>query len=355
MKVANMLKPLALPVSGLAFLLSASPALASFHLMKVEQAMGGVAGDPSQQAIQLRMRAPGQSLVGSALARLKAWDAAGLNPVTLIIFPSDVANAAQGDRILVVSPAFAAAQPAMVADFTMTSLIPASYLPAGRLTFEDSTGTVLWSLAWGGAAYTGSNLGSTFNDADGDFGPPFGSPFPSTTLQALLFSAPDPTGSALSTNNAADYSITAGAAIFTNNARASGTVVPPAPAQFFNVTPCRLADTRNPPGPSGGPALQANATRTFPVGGLCSVPADARAVALILTVVQETEVGDLRLYPAGGILPTASAINFAANHTKANNAVIPLYTSGQIAVRCDMAAGSTGSTHFLVDVLGYFR
>src|SRR6266496_2074630 len=116
MKVANMLKSLALPVSGLALLLSASPALASFHLMKVEQAMGGVGGDPSQQAIQLRMRAAGQSFVGSGQARLKAWDAAGLNPVTLIIFPSDVATSAQGSRILVVSPAFAAAQPGIVAD-----------------------------------------------------------------------------------------------------------------------------------------------------------------------------------------------------------------------------------------------
>ncbi len=350
-----MLKPLALSVSGLAVLLVASPALASFHLMKVEQAIGGVAGDLSQQAIQLRTRAPGQNLVGSNQARLKAWDAAGLNPVTLIIFPSDVANAVQGARILVVSPAFAAAQPGIAADFAMTSLIPASYLAAGRLTFEDGGGTVLWSLAWGGAAYTGPNTGVTFNDADGNFGPPFGSPLPSTTLQALLFSAPDPTGTALSTNNAADYSITAGTATFTNNAGASGTVGPPAPAQFFSLTPCRLADTRNPVGPSGGPALQANSTRTFPVGGLCSVPADARAVALILTVVEETELGDLRLYPAGGILPTASAINFTANQTKANNAVIPLGASGQIAVRCDMAPGSTGSTHFLFDVSGYFR
>src|SRR5260221_534205 len=219
-----MLKPLALSVSGLAVLLVASPALASFHLMKVEQAIGGVAGDLSQQAIQLRMRAPGQNLVGSNQARLKAWDAAGLNPVTLIIFPSDVANAVQGARILVVSPAFAAAQPGIAADFAMTSLIPASYLAAGRLTFEDG----------GGAA-------------------------------------------------------------------------------------------------------------------------DARAVALILTVVRETELGGLRPYPAGAILPTASAINFTANQTKANNAVIPLGASGQIAVRCDMAPGSTGSTHFLFDVSGYFR
>ena len=346
-----MLTRLALPVSGLAVLLIASPALASFHLMKVEQAIGGVAGNTDHQAIQLRMRAAGQNFVGGT-SRLVAWDAAGLNPVTLIAFPSNVPNGQQGRRILVVSSGFAIAQPSIAADFTMTNPIPASYLAAGRLTFEDIGGTVYWSLAWGGSAYTGPTTGTMDNDADGDFGPPFASPLPSTTVQALFFSAPDV---APSTNNAEDYTITPGASTFTNNAGVSGTVVPPPPAQLVTLTPCRLADTRNAAGPSGGPALQANTTRTFPVSGLCGVPPEARAVSIILTVVQETEVGNLRIYPAGGAVPTASAINFAANHAKANNAVIPLGASGAISVRCDMAPGSLGSTHFLFDVVGYFQ
>jgi len=195
--------------AGLTVLLSASPALASFHLMKIEQAMGGVNGDITQQIVQLRMRFAGQNLVGTNQARLIAHDAAGLNPVTLIVFPSDVANAAQGDRILVVSPAFAAAHPGILA--------------AGRLTFEGTGGIILWSLAWGGASYTGSSLGSTTNDADGNFGPPFAGALPSATTQALLFTTPDATGDAPSTNNAADYSVTSGAAVLTNNA---GTMTP---------------------------------------------------------------------------------------------------------------------------------
>jgi uncharacterized repeat protein (TIGR01451 family) len=215
-------------LSNLAMLLLASPAFASFHLMKIEEAIGGVGGDTSQQAIQLRMRFAGQNLVGSNQARLIAHDAAGLNPVTLIVFPSDVLNAAQGARILVVSPAFASAHPGIPGDFTMTSLIPSSYLPAGRLTFEDSFGTIYWSLAWGGAGYTGSNLGSLTNDADGNFGPPFASALPSSTNQALLFTTPDPTGVAPSTTNVADYGVTAGAAVFTNNAGTSGTLPPQA-------------------------------------------------------------------------------------------------------------------------------
>jgi uncharacterized repeat protein (TIGR01451 family) len=199
---------------ALALFLAASPAWASFHLMKVEQAMGGVNGDMSQQVVQLRMRFGGQNFVGSAQSRLIARDAAGLNPITLIVFPSDVANGAQGARILVVSSAFAAAHPG-IADFTMTAVIPPAYLAAGRLTFEDSVGTIYWSLAWGGASYTGSNLGSTTNDADGNFGPPFAGALPSATAQALRFSASDATGAALSTTNAADYSV--GAAVLINN------------------------------------------------------------------------------------------------------------------------------------------
>jgi len=214
-------------LAGSAVLLFASPALASFHLMKIEQAMGGVGCDTAQQVVQLRMRFVGQNLVGSASARLIAHDAAGLNPVTLIVFPTNPPNGGQGDRILVVSPAFAAAHPTVAADFTMTSVIPPGYLAAGRLTFEDSLGTILWSLAWGGGGYTGSNTGSITNDADGNFGPPFGGALPSTTTQALRFSAADPTGAAPSTSNAADYSVTAGPAVLTNNAGASFTLSAP--------------------------------------------------------------------------------------------------------------------------------
>src|SRR3989442_9868240 len=155
-------------LASLVVFLSASPAFASFHLMKIEQAMGGVNGDTSQQVVQLRMRFGGQNFVVSAQSGLIARYAAGLNPVTVIVFPSDVANGAQGARILVVSAAFAEAHPG-IADLTMTAVIPPAYLAAGRLTFEDSVGTIYWSLAWGGGSYTGSNLGAPTNDADGDF------------------------------------------------------------------------------------------------------------------------------------------------------------------------------------------
>jgi hypothetical protein len=199
--------------------LAAPAAHASFHFMQIEQVMGGVCGDATAQAIQLRMRASGQNLVSAR--RLIAYDAAGANPVVLITFPGNVSSSAGGSRILVTSTAFSGLLSPPTADFTLTNLIPPSYLAAGRLVFEDGFGTVYWSLSWGGAAYTGSTTGATDNDADGIFGPSYAGALPSL-MEALLFPG---SFSSASTNNAADYVLTSGGPTFTNNAGSSGMLV----------------------------------------------------------------------------------------------------------------------------------
>jgi Calx-beta domain len=124
---------------------------------------------------------------------------------------------------------------------------------------------------------------------------------------------------------------------------------------FHPVTPCRLADTRGPAGPSGGPALDANSSRTFPVGGLCGVPATARAIAVNVVAVNPGAAGNLRLHPAGSVLPNASVLNFRAGRTRAGSAVAVLGAGGQLAVRCDMAPGSTAVSHLVLDAYGYFE
>jgi hypothetical protein len=120
---------------------------------------------------------------------------------------------------------------------------------------------------------------------------------------------------------------------------------------FFTVAPCRVADTRNPSGPLGGPALTAGAIRTFPVANLCGIPSSAAAVAVNLAVVEPTNDGDLLVYPYGQAAPVASSINFRPGVVRANNAIIPL-GFGQISVKCDMPSGGT---HFFLDVYGYFE
>jgi spore coat protein U-like protein len=84
----------------------------------------------------------------------------------------------------------------------------------------------------------------------------------------------------------------------------------------------------------------------------CEIPAGVKAVAMNITVVGPTQAGDLRLFPTGGSA-TASNLNFGAGQTRANNAEVKLSASGSISVTCAMAAA--GSTHFLLDVVGYFE
>ncbi len=220
--------------------LLAGPAHAAVHLMQIEQVIGGVNGDTAAQAIQLQMRSAFQNQAQNA--KLWAWDAQGLNPVLLIDFLSPVLNHGAGVKILVASPDFANyTSPPVVPDFTMTNLIPASYLAAGSITFENNLASVIWwRLSWGGGAYTGPTTGSITNDADGEFAPSYPDPLPSTDLQALLFqgTATDP-----STNNAADYALTGGPAVFTNNRAAGFTVTAPAPS--CNTCPGDMNEDNN--------------------------------------------------------------------------------------------------------------
>ncbi len=205
----------------------AGSANAGQHFMQIEQVVVNGGGDSTSQAVQLRMRAGGQNITSGT--ELIAFDAAGNNPVSLLTLGSNVASGNAGDRILVVSPNFAS-QMAITPDFTMTAVMPQSYFAAGKLIFERSNGDIIWSLCWGGASYTGTNTGETFNDADGDFGACFASALPQTSDQGLLFQG---AAADLSTNNAADYAATVSAAVVTNNAGSSSTV--PVELETFSV------------------------------------------------------------------------------------------------------------------------
>ncbi len=144
---------------------AATPAVATFDLMQIEQVIGGVNGDVTAQAIQLRMRTSFQCFVSQA----KLWvrDAAGENPVLLINFATNVPSCSVGDRVLITSPNFTSLLDNTIQpDFMLTNLIPESYLAAGTMTFENNSGTIVyWRLSWGGNNYTGDTTGSTFNDA----------------------------------------------------------------------------------------------------------------------------------------------------------------------------------------------
>jgi plastocyanin len=121
---------------------------------------------------------------------------------------------------------------------------------------------------------------------------------------------------------------------------------------YYTLAPCRVVDTRGPAGPLGGPALEGQVDRVFPLVGTCGIPPNARAVSLNVTVTQPQAAGNLRLYPADEPVPLASTLNYSAGQTRGNNAVVPLSATGALAARAAQPPATT--THLIVDVNGYF-
>jgi hypothetical protein len=120
-------------------------------------------------------------------------------------------------------------------------------------------------------------------------------------------------------------------------------------------TPLRLLDTR--PGALGcdapGTPLGNDATRTQLAHRSCSgvtIPATARAVVGNGTVVNFISSGFhwITLYPFGAAQPNASNLNFTLNQIVPNAFVVGLSNDGRFNIY------SHGSTHFIVDLTGYF-
>jgi|GEM_PF-815088 len=138
----------------------------------------------------------------------------------------------------------------------------------------------------------------------------------------------------------------------------SATFFPLSATGFYTVTPCRVVDTRNAPGPWNdvpgpwsAPALTAGTSRAFTIGGECGVPADAAAVALNVTVTAPTDGGSLTLYPGTGPAPETTTIHFPAGRTRANNVTMGL-AGGVLSV---LDRQETGTVELIIDVNGYFR
>ena len=203
-----------LTLLGLGILVPA--AQAAEHLMQIEQLIGGVEGDSTAQAIQLRMRFANQNVLG--ITRVVARDANGNNPVVICDLDRTYPNFAAGTRILLTSVAFnSKTDIATVSDDTITTPIPKSYFNGGSITFQnDANNLFYWRLAWGGGAYVGPCTGILVaNDSDGNMCPAFPGTLPAGSLRSLLY--PGPFGG-MSTTNAADYVLTDSASVWMNNA-----------------------------------------------------------------------------------------------------------------------------------------
>jgi len=118
---------------------------------------------------------------------------------------------------------------------------------------------------------------------------------------------------------------------------------------FYPVSPCRVADTRNPAGPLGGPEMAAGTTRSFsiPLSG-CFVPASAAAYSVNITVVPDGPLPYLTAWPAGSAQPVVSTLNSFEGTVVANAAIVAAGSNSQIDVFV------TNRTHVILDVNGYF-
>jgi hypothetical protein len=117
---------------------------------------------------------------------------------------------------------------------------------------------------------------------------------------------------------------------------------------FRAVTSARALDTRIGTGGFMGKMGPGELhLRVSTVGGL--PPNGVAAVVLNATATEPTHTSFLTLFNADSPRPDASNLNFTPNQTVPNAAVVKVAGNGRIKVY-----NSTGNTHVVVDVAGWF-
>lgn len=137
---------------------------------------------------------------------------------------------------------------------------------------------------------------------------------------------------------------------------------PSSSGTYFPITPTRVFDTR-----LLDPALPIVAGAHAPVSAANGidihtgdttvpdlVPAGATAIAYNITIVNTVGGGNLAVNSGGNLTATSSIVNWNKDGTVvANSAVVGINSNRQVTVICGGGVGA--STHFLIDVLGYYR
>nr|WP_297428088.1 M15 family metallopeptidase [uncultured Actinotalea sp.] len=115
---------------------------------------------------------------------------------------------------------------------------------------------------------------------------------------------------------------------------------------FTPVQPVRVTDTRT----DGGP-LAEGGTRRLSVAGIAGLPDGANAVTATVTAFgQSAATTYLTAWPGSRAMPATSDLNTGRGRDQANMVLTPLGSWGTVDVY-----NNAGSTHFVMDVTGYFR
>ena len=119
-------------------------------------------------------------------------------------------------------------------------------------------------------------------------------------------------------------------------------------AEFHPITPVRVVDTRFGVGTTAGP-LVAGSPLHVTLAGTAGIPAGATGVVLNLTGTEPSGDTYLTAWPGGAPQPWTSNLNLAAGETAANVVQLGLGPRGGIDL-----ADASGSTHVVIDVMGWF-
>lgn len=113
---------------------------------------------------------------------------------------------------------------------------------------------------------------------------------------------------------------------------------------YTPVAPFRLADTRETPGLT---RLAAGATLRVRAAGVGGVPANARAVAANITVVDPSAAGFVTVWPCNE-RPLASTGNYRAGAVRPNAAAVAVSSEG------DLCLFSLAATDVVIDLTGFW-
>jgi hypothetical protein len=113
-------------------------------------------------------------------------------------------------------------------------------------------------------------------------------------------------------------------------------------SHFVGITPTRLLDTRDGPGPLG-----AGETGVLSLTGPGAN--QVQAIVVNVTAVNPTAAGYLTVWPDGEPQPTASDVNFIRGLVVPNLVVVKVGTNAGIAI-----FNAAGSTDVIVDLVGYY-
>jgi hypothetical protein len=136
-----------------------------------------------------------------------------------------------------------------------------------------------------------------------------------------------------------------------NTTHCVGKVPVPAGVAFHPLTPARILDSRPSPntvGPFATPWVQGQ-VRDVTVTGVGSVPANAAAVVLNVTVTGTTGAGFLSMWPKGQPQPLVSSLNWAPGQTIPNAVTVKVGDEGKVSV-----FNAVGQANVIIDVVGYY-